>query len=312
MEQTGYFFKRFSKTNVISVALVSIGYLLLSAVLIGFKAEQLVLVAIFCLFYFASSISRKFILGFCVFIVYWVVFDYMKAFPNYEFSNVHIGDLYHFEKYVFGIKSGNTVLTPNEFLLQHQSPFLDELSGFFYLCWVPVPLIFAGYVFFKNREEFLKFSLTFLWVNILGFLIYYIYPAAPPWYQHLFGNIFHAHTPGNDAGLQRFDNMFHVKIFQSLYAQSSNVFAAMPSLHAAYPVIVLYYGLKNKLGKINIIFALIMAGIWFSAVYNNHHYIADVVAGIVCAVIAVISFNWIAKNVSWAKKGLRMYIKILE
>lgn len=312
MEQSGYSFKRFSIKNVSTVISVSFIYLFLSYFLVGFKTEQLILILIFCVSYFASSISRKFILGFSIFIVYWIVFDYMKAFPNYRFNTVHIGDLYQFEKHLFGIRHGNTILTPDEFWLHNQKPFLDALTGFFYLCWVPVPLIFAGYLFFKNREEFLKFSLTFLWVNILGFIIYYIYPAAPPWYIQHFGDVFYAHTPGSDAGLQRFDNLFHVKIFQSLYAQSSNVFAAMPSLHSAYPVIVLYYGLRNKLGKINIVFALIMVGIWFSAVYNSHHYVVDILAGILCAVLAIISFNWLVKNAGWAKAGLRKYIKVLE
>jgi membrane-associated phospholipid phosphatase len=312
MNQTGHSFERFSIKNVIAIISVSLAYLLLSFILVGFKTEQLVLVLIFCAFFFASSISRKFILGFSIFIVYWIVFDYMKAFPNYRFNSVHIGDLYQFEKHLFGIKYGNTIITPDEFWLQNQKPFLDALSGFFYLCWVPVPLIFAGYLFFTKREEFLKFSLTFLWVNILGFIIYYIYPAAPPWYIQHFGDVFHAHTHGSDAGLQRFDDMFHIKIFESLYAQSSNVFAAMPSLHSAYPVIVLYYGLKNKLGKINIIFALIMVGIWFSAVYNSHHYIVDILAGVICAVVAIISLNWIMKHVKWAKAGLRKYINVLE
>ena len=312
MEKVGYSFKRFSKRNVTVVFLVSFSYLVLSYFLVGFKTEQLVLVLIFCVPYFASDISRKFILGFSIFAVYWIVFDYMKAFPNYNVNSVHIGDLYQFEKHLFGIKNGYSFLTPNEFWLQNQKPFLDALSGFFYLCWVPVPLLFAGYLFFKSRVEFLKFSLTFLWVNILGFIVYYIYPAAPPWYIQDFGNVFYAYTPGSEAGLQRFDNMFHVKIFQSLYAQSSNVFAAMPSLHAAYPVLVLYYGLKNKLGKINIVFAIIMAGIWFSAVYNNHHYVIDILAGIACAIIAIISFNWIVKNVKWANRGLMKFMNALE
>ena len=312
MKQTRSQFKRFSISNLLIILIISSAYLLLSFFLVGFKTEQLVLVAIFCILYFASPVSRKFILGFSIFIVYWIVFDYMKAFPNYRFNTVHIGDLYQFEKHFFGIKYGNMILTPNEFWLQNQKPFLDALTGFFYLCWVPVPLLFAGYLFFKNREEFLKFSLIFLWVNILGFIIYYIYPAAPPWYIKHFGNVFYAHTPGSDAGLQRFDNMFHLKIFQSLYTQSSNVFAAMPSLHSAYPVVVLYYGLRNKLGKINIVFAIIMAGIWFSAVYNNHHYVLDILAGFVCAIIAIISFNWLVKNVKWINSGLKNYIKILE
>jgi inositol phosphorylceramide synthase catalytic subunit len=91
--------------------------------------------------------------------------------------------------------------------------------------------------------------------------------------------------------LQRFDAMFNVSIFQSLYSKSSNVFAAMPSLHAAYPLIVLYYGIKNKLGYINILFALITAGIWFAAVYSFHHYILDVIAGILCCIAGIFTFN---------------------
>lgn len=312
MERPGYSFKRFSIKNVITVVSISLAYLILSFFLVGFKNEQVVLILIFCIAYFASATSRKFILGFSIFLLFWIVFDYMKAFPNYRFNSVHIEDLYQFEKHLFGIQYGSTILTPDEFWIQNQKPFLDALTGFFYLCWVPVPLIFAGYLFFKNREAFLKFSLTFFWVNVLGFVVYYAYPAAPPWYIQHFGDVFYAHTAGSEAGLQRFDNMFHVKVFQSLYAQSSNVFAAMPSLHSAYPVIVLYYGLKYKLGKVNIIFAIIMVGIWFSAVYNSHHYVVDVLAGIVCAAIAIVSFNWIVKNVKWAKSGLKKYIKVIE
>ena len=143
----------------------------------------------------------------------------------------------------------------------------------------------------------MHFSLTFLFVNIIGFIIYYIYPAAPPWYVQHYGFQFIAHTPGNTAGLQRFDNFFHAGIFNSLYAKSSNVFAAMPSLHSSYPLITLYYGIKNRLGAINIVFAIIMFGIWFAAVYSSHHYILDVLAGITCAIIGIFIFQkWIAPH----------------
>src|SRR6202007_1593795 len=107
--------------------------------------------------------------------------DYMKAFPNYRYNTVHIESLYHAEKELFGIHSASTVLTPNEYWFIHRQTFLDILAGFFYLCWVPVPLAFAGYLFFKDRTAFLHFALTFLLVNLIGFALYYIYPAAPPW-----------------------------------------------------------------------------------------------------------------------------------
>lgn len=288
----------FAKKDIFFTTAISLLYLLLAKILIGFKPEQLVLVLIFNGFYYASFPTRKFITGFSVFIVFWILFDSMKAFPNYMYNTVHIQSLYNAEKELFGIHFQNSIITPNEYWQQNTNTFFDIISGVFYLCWVPVPLAFAIYLYFsKRREQFMHFSLTFLFVNIIGFAIYYIYPAAPPWYVQHYGFQFIAHTPGNTAGLQRFDNFFHAGIFNALYAKSSNVFAAMPSLHSAYPLITLYYGIKNRLGIINILFAVIMAGIWFAAVYSSHHYILDVLAGIACAITGIVIFQkFIAAN----------------
>jgi hypothetical protein len=287
----------FAKKDILFTTAISLSYLLLAKILIGFKIEQLILVLIFNSLYYVSFPTRKFITGFSVYIVFWILFDSMKAFPNYLYNTVHIGSLYNAEKNIFGFHLQNQIFTPNEFWRQHTNTFFDIISGIFYLCWVPVPLIFAGYLYFTNREQFMHFSLTFLFVNIIGFIIYYIYPAAPPWYVQHYGFKFIAHTPGNTAGLQRFDDFFHAGIFHALYAKSSNVFAAMPSLHSAYPLITLYYGLKNRLGAINILFALIMFGIWFAAIYSSHHYVLDVLAGIMCAIVGIYTFQkWIAPN----------------
>ncbi len=281
----------FSKKDMVSTAAISAAYLLISTFIIGFKIEQVFLVLLFNLTYYLSFGSRRFITGFSIFIVYWVVFDYMKAIPNYQVNAVHIQDLYNAEKSVFGLSAGGSKLTPNEFLALYSNAVLDAFSGIFYLCWVPVPLAFAAYLFFKHPRQFIYFSLTFFLVNLLGFVVYYIYPAAPPWYVLENGFTFIAHTKGNTAGLYRFDNLVGTPIFKSMYEKSSNVFAAMPSLHSAYPVLVLFYGVKNKLGWVNVLFAVVMAGIWFAAVYTGHHYVLDVLAGIVCAIAGIAIFN---------------------
>lgn len=300
------------RKTVAIIAAISAGYLILSYFLIGFKFEQIVLVVLFNSLYFISDTTRKFITGFSIFIVFWIVFDYMKAFPNYLFNTVHIRQLYDTEKQLFGITVNGKVLTPNEYWLVHQDNFLNIITGIFYLCWVPVPLAFASWLFFKNKKQFLYFSLTFLLVNLIGFALYYIYPAAPPWYVELYGFHLQSTVPGNTAGLERFDQLMHTEIFKSLYAKSSNVFAAMPSLHASYPLIVLYYGLKNKLGLINILFAAIMVGIWFSAVYNSHHYVIDIGAGIACAIIGITVFQWLVNNVNWAKRQMKSFLEAVE
>jgi hypothetical protein len=303
---------RINSKSISIVSGLSLLYLLISSLLLGFKSDQLVLIGIFNVLFYASVVTRKFILGFTIFIVYWIIFDYMKAFPNYHYNDVAIGGLYNAEKSLFGIRYNNTILTPNEYLLLKSNTAMDIFAGAFYLCWIPVPLGFAAYLFFRNKEQFLYFSLTFVVVNLLGFIVYYAYPAAPPWYIQVHGLNFHPLTQGNTAGLARFDKYFNVTIFKSIYAKGSNVFAAMPSLHSSYPVIVVYYGLKNKLGWINLFFITVTVGIWFTAVYASHHYILDVLAGILCATLGILLFNIILSSSNLLKRSLVRYEKIIR
>lgn len=295
-----------SRTFIIT-GIISIAYLLLSAFLIGFKPEQVGLVLLFNTMYYAGSGPRKFITGFSIFIVYWILFDYMKAFPNYLFKDVSVEGLYHLEKQLFGIRHNGTLLTVNEYFNINHTTVVDVMAGLFYLCWVPVPLLFAAYLFVKKRRLFLEFALCFLLVNCIGFVLYYIVPAAPPWYVQQHGFVFIADTMGNTAGLQRFDDFFDVHIFSGLYAKSSNVFAAMPSLHSAYPVIVLWYGFKSRLRLANIFFAIVMLGIWTAAVYTSHHYVLDVLAGIACALFGLLLMRHLQTR-DWFKRFVTAYL----
>jgi type IX secretion system PorP/SprF family membrane protein len=165
--------------SIAVVSLVSVAYVALSFLLVGYKVDQLVLVGLFNLAFYASAITRKFIVGFSIFIVYWIIYDYMKAFPNYNYATVHIADLYNTEKHLFGIHHGNTILTPNEYWRFNGKTYLDIICGIFYLCWIPVPMGFAVFLFVKRRRAFLLFLLTFVLVNFIGFIVYYTFPSAP-------------------------------------------------------------------------------------------------------------------------------------
>ena len=236
----------------------------------------------------------------------------MKAFPNYAFNVVHVRDLYEAERAIFGITDGGVTLTPNEFWESHGYAMADVLSGLFYLCWVPVPLGFATFLFFKDRRRFLEFSLTFLAANLVGFVIYYLYPAAPPWYVKTHGFDLISNTPGNAAGLVRFDDFFGVDVFRAMYTKSSNVFAAMPSLHSAYPLIVVYFSWKSRLGWATWIFGVIAVGIWFAAVYSGHHYVLDVLAGIATAATGIALFRWMQLRSAVFKRFLHGYTDLIS
>jgi hypothetical protein len=76
----------------------------------------------------------------------------MKAFPNYAYNSVSINELYQLEKKLFGFHFNGAIVTPNEYWRLNYSNTLDILAGFFYLSWIPVPLTFAGVLFFYNKR----------------------------------------------------------------------------------------------------------------------------------------------------------------
>ena len=291
--------ERFGKKPIIIALFVSCVYLLWTILFVGFRNDHLIFLIVSLIAWFATETSRRIYTDFSVFILYWIIYDSMRVYPNYKFNPVHIQQPYDIEKSMFGIPYGDIILTPNEYFAIFNSSFLDLLTGFFYLNWVPLPFFFAFYFYLTGRVKlFRDFAFVFLFVNILGFIIYYLYPAAPPWYVALHGFEFFHETMGNSAQLYRFDDLVGLPIFASLYEKNANVFAAIPSLHSAYPVILLYYGSKLKRSWLNALFVIFMLGIWFSAVYSGHHYIIDVILGALCAVAGIAIFEWVSRRLS--------------
>ena len=81
-----------------------------------------------------------------------------------------------------------------------------------------------------------------------------------------------------------------------MYNKNANVFAAIPSLHSAYPVVLTYFAFKKRSQWFKLLCVLDVIGIWYAAVYSMHHYIIDVFLGAFCAIFAIFTFNLILKN----------------
>jgi membrane-associated phospholipid phosphatase len=178
---------------------------------------------------------------------------------------------------------------------------------------VPIPVAFGIYLYLKKKKDvFIRFALVFLFTNLLGFIGYYVYPAAPPWYAMEYGFEPVLTTPGNMAGLSRFDELIKFPLFASIYDRNANVFAALPSLHSAYLVITFFYSVKARNPiYIKTIIILFMLGIWCTAVYTAHHYVIDVLAGIVCAFLGIILFEYGWMKFPFFRKFLDKYLNYI-
>lgn len=268
-------------------------WMIVTALFIGIRPEHWLMGALLAFLFFITPSTRKLAIALLPFVVFAISYDWMRIVPNYEVNPIDIKGLYETEKDWFGILTAEGTLTPNEFFHIHHCAFMDFMAGIFYLCWVPVPILFGlGLYFTRQRKVYPHFALVFLFVNILGFIGYYIHPAAPPWYVMNYGFEPILNTPGDVAGLGRFDEMTGLTIFHGLYGRNANVFAAVPSLHSAYMVVTLFYAMKARCATwLRIVFAIIMAGIWFTAVYSGHHYLIDVILGILCALLGIFLFE---------------------
>ena len=247
---------------------------------------------------FAWKKTRPVAIYFLPWFLFGVVYDLMRLYPNFKVNPIDVRGLYEAEKSLFGIAASSVTelqaiadhtqtMIPGEFFKVHNCSFADFMAGIFYLCWVPVPVAFAIYLYVtKQKKWFIRFSWSFLVVNLIGFVGYYIHPAAPPWYAMNYGFEAVLHTPGNVAGLGRFDEMTGLQVFHGLYGKNANVFAAVPSLHAAYMFLTTIYAvISHKRWYTILLFSFISLGIWWTAVYSGHHYIIDVMLGILTTII---------------------------
>lgn len=275
------------------VIVITVVFSLLTATFIGFRFEHILLITLFLALFFLNVKTRKLAVGLMPFLIFGISYDWMRVFPNYMVNSIDVENLYNLEKLLFGINIDGVRLIPCEFFNLYNHPVADLLAGIFYFGWVPIPVAFGLYLYMKkDRDMFLRFSMVFLFVNLLGFAGYYIHPAAPPWYAINFGFEPILDTPGNMAGLSRFDELIGMPFFSSIYGRNANVFAAVPSLHSAYLVVALYYAKKEKCNwAILLAITVFLIGIWFTAVYTSHHYIIDVILGILCALIGITLFE---------------------
>jgi len=196
---------------------------------------------------------------------------------------IHTGDLWALERQLFPAPGG--VHWP-EWWSTRFTPALDLLCGFAYAAYLYEVFLLALFFFVKKDSLFERVCWGFLVVNAIGVIIYVLYPAAPPWYVLQYGpGPADLAAPPSPAGTARFDALLGIRYFAGFYSRSTNVFGAMPSLHAAYPfLMMLFVWSRGWAWRIpSGLFALLVA---FSAVYLTHHYVLDVIAGMGAAVVA--------------------------
>jgi PAP2 superfamily len=176
---------------------------------------------------------------------------------------------------------------------------LELFSLLMYTSHFLAPLILAFLIWSVwERRGFADLLFGILAVSILGDITFVLAPTAPPWLAAQHGLI-EPVQPIITSAL--YDLHLDVLAAHKGDASKYNVVAAIPSLHAAWPIICLLVIRKHRLP--GWLFASQMAltlGVFFAIVYTGEHYLIDAIVGVVYAFAAW----WLLQLAFGAKRAL--------
>lgn len=163
------------------------------------------------------------------------------------------------------------------------SPLLTDILSISYATYLMVGLfVMLLLTLWERREDFRHMSLAMTLTFLMGFVGYVFLPASPPRYfiEHLYTD------PPRLYGLFLFDRMQGA--WDGLSVISGGAF---PSLHVALSAVALIYAFRfrnlNRTARVVFcVYVPLILSLWFSTVYLRHHWVIDIVAGLLVAAAA--------------------------
>jgi hypothetical protein len=192
----------------------------------------------------------------------------------------------------------------------------DLVACITYASFFFVPYVAAAVFWLRRRADFYRWSLRFVSLSFLSFIVFVLVPAAPPWAaalctaddvqthpadpaclhhatQPVAGNLlgpYTAHIAGAHPYVERIAGesfyKLHLAVAHQLWTQGysavDNV-AAIPSLHVGGTVLFclfMWSRLRAAWRPLLVIYPLLMQ---FSLTYTGEHYVVDGIAGALCA-----------------------------
>jgi membrane-associated phospholipid phosphatase len=240
--------------------------------------------------------DARFLKDWAPFLLLWIVYDQMRYIADNQ-DWINVKPVYNLEFEMFGWMFGDKI--PAFWAQEHQNVIITLFFSFIYTVHPIAPLILAIVIYYKSKDQetFKEFSHAFLLTCYLALITFALYPVAPPWYIWNEGNGLLFRQPEmltnikeSAAGLIKSDDYLSITAFGDFYGSfNSNPYAAVPSLHSAFSCLTAYYTIyryKHKSNKVWL-FAIYPVTVWCAAVYLNHHFVVDLIAGLIYAYFSI-------------------------
>jgi hypothetical protein len=291
-----------NKNHLIKVlGLVGAGLCLaIFAIRPSFPTPDKLFIFLFFIFLIFEQAS-EFIKRLAPFVVLILVYESFRGLADQLNKNVNYFLAPQFDKFIFGALP---TITLQKYLWHGTLQWYDYLFYSAYLMHFILPFGLAILIWKYRERYYWRYLGTFLAVSFAAFIVFLLFPAAPPWMASQSHVIPHVTRISSNVwaamGLNDFPS-FYSKI-------SPNSVAAVPSLHAAWAVLFSLFIFKlfgKALGFISMVYpALIIIG----TVYMGEHYVFDALTGALLAGFAFWAINF--EFFKWPKLKINTKSKV--
>ena len=213
-----------------------------------------------------------------------LTWEAMRGLSNDLVSRVHATDVVAVERSLFGPFSGGR--TPTEALQAALHPPgtvtpLDSVMTAVYLGHFVAPVVIGWLLWRRDHEVYYRYAMAMIILALAGYGTQLLFPVAPPRLAAGFG----ASVSVTDISAAVLDGFRLFPVAAWGYGNlSGNELAALPSLHAAFPLMGAFFLALVSRPAAWIALAW-SALVWFSIVYLGQHFVVDALLGLVYVVV---------------------------
>ena len=219
----------------------------------------------------------RFVIEWAPFMGVLLVYDRLRGYADGALVHARALPQIRLEAALFGKPIPTVWLQSHLWHGPHDLRWWDYAVWFVYLTHFLVTLIVAAILWTFAHRYFAKFATMVCVLALAAFATYVLYPAVPPWMAAQQGRIVEGHRI-----IQIVWPHVPIAHYGSLFEKGqhySNNVAAMPSLHAAYALLVVLFVWKLVPWWTRPVLALYPAAMAFSLVYTGEHYVIDCIMG---------------------------------
>ena len=223
--------------------------------------------------------------------------------PSNPASHVraHLDQPLDADRWLFGGQAP-TVWLQQHFYDPGVAHWYDKVAVPVYLSHFLVSLILAITLWCVSYPTFRRYLATLVTLTLMTLATYLVYPAAPPWMAALNGHIHGSVVRVVPATLKVLGGET-VSSTAEKGAAYSNPVAAMPSLHAAIPMMLALFFWGTARWWLRVVLASYALAMALTLVYTGEHYVIDVLVGWAYAAIAVTAVNAVQRARAQTRPG---------